>query len=234
MVTMRFLYRRHLALRLLNELSPHTALEIGFSTRPLLSETTIPHRLGIDLNPEFCRRAPFPAQNTDEKDFIPQQPFDLVIALEVLEHLPNDDEALQRWASWLNPGGHLLLSVPARMAHWDANDVFSGHVRRYEKKELQLRLAQAGFHLVDFYCYGFPLFNLLKRVGNLAMRQKLKTFAGVGTSQENPGTLQGAKMTFGKLLANPLVFRAHDLFLGTDLGIGYMALVKKEISFSKK
>ena len=79
MVTMRFLYRRHLALRLLNELSPHTALEIGFSTRPLLSETTIPHRLGIDLNPEFCRRAPFPAQNIDEKDFIPQQPFDLVI-----------------------------------------------------------------------------------------------------------------------------------------------------------
>ena len=41
-------------------------------------------------------------------------------------------------------------------------------------------------------------------------------------------------MTFGKLLANPLVFRAHDLFLGTDLGIGYMALVKKEIPFSKK
>ncbi len=43
--------------------------------------------------------------------------FDLVLLLDVIEHLPNPEEFLKSVAKMLNPGGVLLLSVP-NVAHW--------------------------------------------------------------------------------------------------------------------
>ncbi len=43
----------------------------------------------------------------------PHERFDLVCAFEVLEHIEEDDDALREWASWLRPGGLLILSTPA-------------------------------------------------------------------------------------------------------------------------
>jgi SAM-dependent methyltransferase len=225
---MRFLYRRHLALKLLGKISPESAIEIGFSTRDLLGATGIPKKIGIDLKEDVCKNAPFTAYNIDEKDFQPQENIDLVIALEVLEHIKDDVRALRRWKSWLNAGGHLLISVPARMKHWDDNDIFSEHVRRYEKKEIYRKLNEAGFEVVTFYSYGFPLYNALKKVGNIIMKRKLqpKQRAKDPDLRINPGTMTGLKKPIGMILSNKLSFTFHDLFLGADLGIGYMALVK--------
>lgn len=242
---MRFLYRKHLALKLLQKIAPtpDSALEIGFSTRDILSHTAIRNKMGIDLREEACQKAPFTAFHVDEKDFVPAQPVDLVVVLEVLEHIADDSSALHRWKSWLTPSGHMLISVPAKMKLWDENDIFSKHLRRYEKIEFKKMLADTGFEIITFYSYGFPFYNLIKRIGNLVMKSKMKKSAGPTkkvTNPENnagsinPGTMSGIKFLAGKVIANRLTFAFHDLFLGTDLGIGYMALCRLKIPSPEK
>ena len=237
MVTMRFLYRKHVALKLLKKIvpTPDSALEIGFSTRDILSHTTIRNKMGIDLREEACQKAPFTAFHADEKDFVPPQFVGLVVVLEVLEHITDDSAALHRWKSWLNPSGYMLISVPAKMKLWDENDVFSKHLRRYEKVELKKMLADTGFEIITFYSYGFPFYNLIKRIGNVVMNHKIKKSAESAhnipnpenkESSVNPGTMSGIKYFAGKVVSNTLTFAFHDLFLGTNWGIGYMALCR--------
>jgi len=48
---------------------------------------------------------------------VPDQKFDLVLLMDVLEHLVDPQTTLANLASRLNPGGEVLISVP-NIAHW--------------------------------------------------------------------------------------------------------------------
>lgn len=71
--------------------------------------------------------------------------FDLVCAFDILEHVADDDGALEELARVAAPGATLLLSVPLHPAAWTAFDAFVGHCRRYEPALIAARLAQHGF-----------------------------------------------------------------------------------------
>ena len=58
--------------------------------------------------------------------------FDLVCALDILEHVADDDGALAELARVAAPGASVLLSVPLHPEAWTAFDDFVGHCRRYE------------------------------------------------------------------------------------------------------
>jgi SAM-dependent methyltransferase len=55
----------------------------------------------------------------------------LVVALDVIEHLDDDARAVAEMARVLAPGGHLMINVPACMALWSDWDEALGHRRRY-------------------------------------------------------------------------------------------------------
>ena len=58
--------------------------------------------------------------------------FDLVCALDILEHVVDDDQRIAELARVAAPGASLLLSVPLHPHAWTAFDDFVGHYRRYE------------------------------------------------------------------------------------------------------
>jgi SAM-dependent methyltransferase len=68
--------------------------------------------------------------------------FDLVCALDIVEHLDDDTAAWSELARVAKPGAVLLLSVPLHPSRWTAFDDFVGHKRRYEPAQLQRRLAE--------------------------------------------------------------------------------------------
>lgn len=74
------------------------------------------HVSGYDLS-EFCRtqaRARCPTATIyDDLDTVPQGAFDLVVALHVLEHVPEPQPTIRRLAALLRPNGKLLFVVPA-------------------------------------------------------------------------------------------------------------------------
>jgi glycosyltransferase involved in cell wall biosynthesis len=73
------------------------------------------------------------------------QRFDTVVCMNVLEHLPNDAAVLRHFFEVLQPGGRLLLLVPAHVQLFGALDRALGHYRRYDRTGLQSLIEEAGF-----------------------------------------------------------------------------------------
>lgn len=70
--------------------------------------------------------------------------FDVVLALEVLEHVEEDVRMLRELVRVLRPGGLVVISVPLHMSRWSPIDEACAHVRRYEPDELLAKLREAG------------------------------------------------------------------------------------------
>ena len=71
-----------------------------------------------------------------ELEGIERSRYDLVAALDVVEHIADDRAAIDALASCLKPGGKLLVTVPAHQWMWSAHDELNHHQRRYSKAGL--------------------------------------------------------------------------------------------------
>lgn len=63
--------------------------------------------------------------------------FDLIVALDVLEHIEDDARAAASIAEMLEPDGRCLITVPAMMSLWDVHDEINQHFRRYDRRGLR-------------------------------------------------------------------------------------------------
>ena len=68
---------------------------------------------------------------------VPDATYDMVAALDVVEHIPDDKAALEGISRVLKPGGKLLMTVPAHQWMWSAHDVVNHHQRRYSKRDFK-------------------------------------------------------------------------------------------------
>lgn len=73
--------------------------------------------------------------------------FDLVLLLDVLEHVEDESAALGQVRRVLKPGGAIVATVPALKNLWSRRDELAGHVRRYERTEFLGALEGAGFEI---------------------------------------------------------------------------------------
>ncbi len=71
--------------------------------------------------------------------------YDLIVLLDVLEHIPDDVGALRALRPKLAPGGRLLLAVPAMPSLWSGHDVAHHHQRRYTASSLAAVVRDAGY-----------------------------------------------------------------------------------------
>jgi SAM-dependent methyltransferase len=101
--------------------------------------------------------SPFPGRPRIER-------YDLVLMLDVLEHIEDDRSALRAAADLLAPGGHLILTVPALMLLWSEFDVVNRHFRRYRRGAIRKLLEEAGLAVISArYYYFWPVLPLLAR-----------------------------------------------------------------------
>jgi SAM-dependent methyltransferase len=92
-----------------------------------------------------------PSESADES-------FDLLVAMDVLEHVEDDHAALRFWARRLRSGGRIFLMVPALPGLFSEHDRFLGHFRRYTRRTLLAAAADAGLRpLRCSYVFGFAL-----------------------------------------------------------------------------
>jgi len=84
--------------------------------------------------------------------------FNLITALDVIEHIDADIESLQAIRAQLAPGGMAVISVPAFMFLWTDFDEINEHKRRYSRAELDTKLRQAGFTVEKLSYFNTLLF----------------------------------------------------------------------------
>lgn len=87
---------------------------------------------------------------------------DAVVAMDVLEHMPDPQLVVQRAWQVLKPGGYFLVKVPAQRRLYGNIDVASGHFRRFDPDDLRSLVTPVGFHVVR-QRYMNPLGALLYR-----------------------------------------------------------------------
>lgn len=81
---------------------------------------------------------------------VPDRRFDVVIALDVAEHVPDDLAFVSSIVTErLAPSGHLVFSVPAHRWLWSSHDVALKHFRRYARGEGRQLLSRAGLEIVE-------------------------------------------------------------------------------------
>jgi SAM-dependent methyltransferase len=108
--------------------------------------------------------------NESVEVFYSLEPFDLVCAFEVLEHLENDSTALAGWLRHVRPGGYVLLSVPFARDRFGAWDRKAGHYRRYDRSDIVQTMESAGLHSIEALVYGFPLGRAMEALRNVVAR----------------------------------------------------------------
>ena len=89
---------------------------------------------------------------------LPDQSVDVLIMLNVLEHIEDDFGALQKAFNLLKPGGVLIIEVPASPILYDSYDVELRHFRRYSTADLYNKLNKAGFTVSRKSHLGFILY----------------------------------------------------------------------------
>jgi SAM-dependent methyltransferase len=112
------------------------------------------------------RQGPFEIRDGHLPDGVPFAPgqFDLVAALDVLEHLANDRESLSALRDRLRPGGWAIVTVPAFPFLWSEHDEAHHHKRRYRKSELAALAESAGFSVVLVTYFNSLLFPVIVAV----------------------------------------------------------------------
>jgi SAM-dependent methyltransferase len=83
---------------------------------------------------------------------------DTIVAVNVLEHIRSDAEALRGWRDILRAsgGGHVCIFVPAFEFAYSAFDRRYGHFRRYTKESLRDKVLDAGLELEVLRYFNMP------------------------------------------------------------------------------
>lgn len=107
---------------------------------------------GVDISGEalqFCRKRGL--DNVRQADVtqmpFPDEQFDVVTALDVLEHLDDDTAALREFRRVLKPGGRVFVFAPAHKWLWSLQDEVSHHKRRYVRRTLRDVVTDAGLEI---------------------------------------------------------------------------------------
>jgi SAM-dependent methyltransferase len=154
---------------------------------------------GVDVSDdalEFCRAKGLKThKGLAEKLPFEDESFDLVTALDVVEHLDDDVSGLKEMNRVLKSGGKTLIFVPAFMWLWGVQDDISNHRIRYTKKQIVERLEKAGFE-IERATYA----NLTFFAPILAGRTLMK-ITGIKPESENNVNVSALNGIFGKIFS---------------------------------
>lgn len=138
--------------------------------------------------------------------------FDLITALDVVEHLDDDVGGLREIRRVLKPNAPAVIFVPAFMALWGPNDVQSGHKRRYRLPQLQAAIAAAGLKLEKISYANLAMF------APIWLGRRLLTLLGKEEQAENRINHPFINNFIAKVFASEAGWlRKHSLPFGVSL-----------------
>ena len=152
---------------------------------------------GVDVSDdalEFCRIKGLKAhKGLAESLPFADESFDVVTALDVVEHLDDDIAGLSEMFRVTKKGGATLIFVPAFMWLWGVQDDVSNHRIRYTKKQIVERLEKSGYEIERATYANWTFFAPI-----LGGRTIMK-ITGIKPESENNVNISALNGVFGKL-----------------------------------
>jgi SAM-dependent methyltransferase len=155
-------------------------LDIGCGSGLMLNALEdIGQTYGMDMSDEAISFSKEIFTGTVKKGMLPDEVpyeenfFDLITALDVIEHVDRDIDSLKAMHSRLIAGGKAVITVPAYMFLWSSFDDVNEHKRRYTLNELNEKLVQAGFTVEKITYYNtllFPVVLVVRILNNILNR----------------------------------------------------------------
>ena len=162
-----FVARSRILLDLIERYSPpnqrNTLLDIGCGTGVMLQSLhpRFGKVYGLDCSPlavkytnqRLAKTGGVAFQGTFPNEIpFADETFDVVLLLDVLEHLDDDEKAIRMVFQLLKMRG-ILVSIPAYPFLWSGHDDLNHHRRRYVLSELKPKLVRAGFLIEKLACF---------------------------------------------------------------------------------
>ena len=82
-----------------------------------------------------------------------EQGVDTFLMTNVLEHIEDDEAVVETLGRYANPGGRLVIEVPAMQSIFGTLDTAFGHYRRYTEKDVKRLANVAGLTVETFHFY---------------------------------------------------------------------------------
>jgi 2-polyprenyl-3-methyl-5-hydroxy-6-metoxy-1,4-benzoquinol methylase len=144
-------------------------LEIGCGTGNFIQQIAENENLEITGSEIYLKGLLYAKNNLPNVEFIQfdvtqgciGEEFDLIVALDVIEHIENDLAAISNINRMLCKSGRLIISVPQHMFLWSKLDEIVKHKRRYSRRELVTKLQENGFDISYSTSFLFALFPLM-------------------------------------------------------------------------
>ena len=207
----------------ISPISKTKILDIGagsaFFSKYLLQNTSAQECMCLDIS--------YPSNSQTTLDGKPiyfckeSEPYnaDLVLLMDVLEHIPDDISFLKMFVEQLPAGTNFLITVPAFQFLWSGHDVFLEHQRRYTLKGLVDVVQQCGLiPQKQFYFYGlvFPLAVITRLADRLSDQ-----------NQEPQSKLIKHHPLMNWLLKKICAMELHFMSLNRLAGLSVVCLAKK-------
>jgi len=178
---------------------------------------------GADLDEKLLLQAPRIKGKLMILDVMDEHPglsekYDLILLLDVLEHIDNDTEFLRNTMRLLKPGGVIIINVPAFQSMYSRYDSQVGHKRRYTIRTLRGAAEDAGLTTLSSRYWGIgmtPLI-LLRKLVLIFARKKSIVKTGFSEPSERIGQL-----------LNQICRIEHDLNIPQPFGTSVMSSFKK-------
>ena len=177
---------------------------------------------GVDVSDdalEFCKLKGLKVhKGLAEKLPFADESFDVVTALDVVEHLDDDIAGLKEMSRVLKKDGRTLLFVPAFMWLWGVQDDVSNHRIRYTKKQIVERLEKASFQ-IERATYANWTFFAPILVGRTIMK-----ITGIKPESENNVNVSALNGIFGKIFSSEKLWLKNFNF---PFGVSIVIVARK-------
>ncbi|MCC6545559.1 class I SAM-dependent methyltransferase [Candidatus Sumerlaeota bacterium] len=206
-------------------------LDVGCGTGLMLSRLKKWEPTGLDfsrLAMNFSRKRGVRNLTIGDVVRLPVQSnsMDLILALDLIEHIERDDLMAKEFHRVLRRGGYLMATVPAHQSLWSDHDIALHHFRRYSARGFLKLLRDAGFKPVKFsfgITFTYPVVVTFRKLQLMWQRQ-------VGIN--SPARAKSHLIPLPKFLNTPLIWLLHmEAFLlkyiDLPFGVSLITLCRK-------
>lgn len=200
-------------------------LDIGSGTGALTKELECyGDSIGVDVSQEAIRFAKSRGVHdvrlgSASETGLQSNSCDIVLCLDVLEHLPDDSAGVSEIKRVLKPGGTAIIFVPAFMFLWGITDEQSHHFRRYRLSEIEATVRASGFTIQRKSYFNTLLFP------PIALQRLLVRLLSISVTSE---------VSMGNAFTNELFYRIFSFertllrYVNFPFGVSAMLVVTKK------